>query len=109
MLLGGIRYLVFFYRKKDNLKMNVTTEKPQIGYISKSVTATGYHRTSGYGGCGFTGFRNDRQDLYGLQCKVIKGQLIAEMDKSLFDSASESVQSQSRIRKSHTGLSEKAI
>ena len=40
MLLTGIGIWYFFYRKKDN-KVFVTTEKPQIGYISKSVTATG--------------------------------------------------------------------
>jgi HlyD family secretion protein len=73
----------FFFRKKE-VPVTLQTENPQIGYISQSVTATGNiqptdtvtvgSQVSGIIKTLYTDF-ND---------KVKKGQLLAQLDKSLF-------------------------
>ena len=83
LLLAGIGIWYFFYRKKDN-KIFVTTEKPQIGYISKSVTATGTIEPVDTVAVGSQVSGTIAKIYTDFNAKVTKGQLIAEMDKSLF-------------------------
>lgn len=74
---------IFFYRKKDN-KIYVITEKPQIGYISKSVTATGTIEPVDTVAVGSQVSGTIAKIYTDFNARVTKGQLIAEMDKSLF-------------------------
>jgi HlyD family secretion protein len=83
LLLAGIGIWYFFYRKKDN-KIFVLTEKPQIGYISKSVTATGTIEPVDTVAVGSQVSGTIAKIYTDFNARVTKGQLIAEMDKSLF-------------------------
>ncbi|HTB24635.1 MAG TPA: efflux RND transporter periplasmic adaptor subunit, partial [Puia sp.] len=83
LLLAGIGIWYFFYRKKDN-KIYVITEKPQIGYISKSVTATGTIEPVDTVAVGSQVSGTIAKIYTDFNARVTKGQLIAEMDKSLF-------------------------
>ena len=83
LLVAAAAVWFFFFRKKE-ASVALQTESPQIGYISQSVTATGNiqptdtvtvgSQVSGIIKTLFTDF-ND---------KVKKGQLLAQLDKSLF-------------------------
>lgn len=83
LLVAAAAVWFFFFRKKET-SVALQTESPQIGYISQSVTATGNiqpvdtvtvgSQVSGIIKTLFTDF-ND---------KVKKGQLLAQLDKSLF-------------------------
>jgi len=83
LLVAAAAVWFFFFRKKETTVV-LQTESPQIGYISQSVTATGNiqpvdtvtvgSQVSGIIKTLFTDF-ND---------KVKKGQLLAQLDKSLF-------------------------
>ncbi|HVV05754.1 MAG TPA: efflux RND transporter periplasmic adaptor subunit [Puia sp.] len=83
LLVAAAAVWFFFFRKKESA-VALQTENPQIGYISQSVTATGNiqptdtvtvgSQVSGIIKALFTDF-ND---------KVKKGQLLAQLDKSLF-------------------------
>src|SRR6187399_3061516 len=76
----------FFFRKKE-AQVVLQTEAPQMGYISQSITATGTiqpvdtvtvgSQVSGIIKTLFTDFN----------AKVKKGQLLAQLDKSLFTAA----------------------
>jgi HlyD family secretion protein len=83
LLLAGIGIWYFFYRKKDS-KIFVITEKPQIGYISKSVTATGTIEPVDTVAVGSQVSGTIAKIYTDFNARVTKGQLIAEMDKSLF-------------------------
>ena len=83
LLLIGAGIWFFFYRKKEN-KIFVTTEKPQIGYISKSVTATGTIEPVDTVAVGSQVSGTIAKIYTDFNARVTKGQLIAEMDKSLF-------------------------
>jgi HlyD family secretion protein len=83
LLLAGIGIWYFFYRKKDS-KIYVITEKPQIGYISKSVTATGTIEPVDTVAVGSQVSGTIAKIYTDFNARVTKGQLIAEMDKSLF-------------------------
>jgi HlyD family secretion protein len=82
LLLGaGIWY--FFY-KKDELKVLVLSEKPQYGYLSKTVTATGTIEPVDTVSVGTQVSGTIAKIYTDFNARVRKGQLIAEMDKSLF-------------------------
>ena len=83
LLLTGAGIWFFFYRKQDP-KIFVITEKPQIGYISKSVTATGTIQPVDTVVVGSQVSGTIAKIFTDFNAKVTKGQLIAEMDKSLF-------------------------
>ena len=82
LLAGGLTWF-FFFRKKEPVP-ELLTEKPAYGYISQSVTATGNiqptdtvtvgSQVSGIISTLHTDFNE----------KVKKGQLLAQLDKSLF-------------------------
>jgi HlyD family secretion protein len=83
LLLAGIGIWYFFFRKKDS-KIYVITEKPEIGYISKSVTATGTIEPVDTVAVGSQVSGTIAKIYTDFNARVKKGQLIAEMDKSLF-------------------------
>lgn len=74
---------LLFFRKEDK-QVVVQTEKPKMGYISESVTATGTVQPEDTVAVG-TQVSGTLQNLYtDFNAKVKKGQLLAELDKSLF-------------------------
>jgi len=75
----------FFVLRKNEKKIALTTEKPQTGYISQSVTATGTIEPVDTVTVG-TQVSGTIKFIYAdFNSKVKKGQLIAELDKSLLD------------------------
>ncbi|HET6253768.1 MAG TPA: efflux RND transporter periplasmic adaptor subunit [Puia sp.] len=81
---GGVWY---FYFRKEEKPLVLTTEQPQDGYISKSVTATGTIEPvdTVNVGCQVSGTINAIYTDY--NAKVTKHQLIATLDKSLFEAS----------------------
>lgn len=75
----------FFFYRKQKLKIYVYTEKPQTGYISKSVTATGTIEPVDTVAVGAQVSGTIARIYTDFNARVIKGQLLAEMDKSLFN------------------------
>jgi HlyD family secretion protein len=83
ILLAGAGIWYFFYRKQEH-KITVITEQPQIGYISTSVTATGTIEPVDTVAVGSQVSGTIVKIFTDFNARVKKGQLIAEMDKSLF-------------------------
>lgn len=83
LLLAGTGTWYFFYRK-DEQKVFIISEKPQFGYISKSVTATGTIEPVDTVTVGSQVSGTIAKIYTDFNARVTKGQLIAEMDKSLF-------------------------
>jgi HlyD family secretion protein len=81
---GGVWY---FYFRKEEKPVVLTTEEPRYGYISKSVTATGTIEPvdTVNVGCQVSGTINAIYTDY--NAKVKKNQLIATLDKSLFEAS----------------------
>src|SRR5580658_1054876 len=81
---GGVWY---FYFRKEEKPVVLTTEQPRYGYISKSVTATGTIEPvdTVNVGCQVSGTINAIYTDY--NAKVKKNQLIATLDKSLFEAS----------------------
>ncbi len=81
---GGVWY---FYFRKEEKPVVLTTEEPRYGYISKSVTATGTIEPvdTVNVGCQVSGTINAIYTDY--NAKVKKHQLIATLDKSLFEAS----------------------
>ena len=81
---GGVWY---FYLRKDEKPVVLTTEQPRYGYISKSVTATGTIEPvdTVNVGCQVSGTIDAIYTDY--NAKVTKHQLIATLDKSLFEAS----------------------
>jgi HlyD family secretion protein len=81
---GGVWY---FYFRKEEKPVVLTTEEPYYGYISKSVTATGTIEPvdTVNVGCQVSGTINAIYTDY--NAKVTKHQLIATLDKSLFEAS----------------------
>jgi HlyD family secretion protein len=83
VVLGGLGFWYFRYKKTEE-KIFIITEKPQYGYISKSVTATGTIEPVDTVTVG-TQVSGTISNIYtDFNARVTKGQLIAELDKSLF-------------------------
>jgi len=83
LLLTGAAAWYFFFRKEEKPVM-LTTEKPKIGYISKSVTATGTVQPVDTVAVGSQVSGTIRVLYTDFNAKVKKGQLLAELDKALF-------------------------
>lgn len=76
----------FALRKKEQVIV-LQTEKPKIGYISENVTATGKVQPVDTVAVG-TQVSGTIKTLYAdFNSKVKKGQLLAELDKTLFEAA----------------------
>jgi HlyD family secretion protein len=84
LLLTGAGIRFFFYRK-DKIKITVLTDKPQTGYIAKSVTATGTIQPVDTVAVGSQVSGTIARIFTDFNARVTKGQLLAEMDKSLFN------------------------
>jgi HlyD family secretion protein len=84
ILLAGAAYWYFRIRKEDK-PVVLQTERPRYGYISKSVTATGTIQPVDTVTVGSQVSGTIKAIYTDFNARVKKGQLIAELDKSLFD------------------------
>ncbi len=75
----------FFFFKKEEKPVVLQTERPRIGYISKSVTATGTVQPVDTVTVGSQVSGTIKNIYTDFNARVRKGQLIAELDKSLFE------------------------
>src|ERR1700743_2376511 len=83
LVLAGVAVLYFWFRKEEK-PLVLTTERPRYGYISKSVTATGTVQPVDTVAVGSQVSGTIKQIYTDFNSKVKKGQLLAELDKSLF-------------------------
>jgi HlyD family secretion protein len=83
VLAGAVAWYLWF--RKEEKPAILVTEKPQYGYISKSVTATGTVEPVDTVTVGSQVSGTIKNIYTDFNAKVKKGQLIAELDKSLFD------------------------
>ena len=84
VLLAGTAFWYFRYRKEEK-PLVLQTEQPHYGYISKSVTATGTVQPVDTVAVGSQVSGTIRNIYTDFNAKVRKGQLLAELDKSLFE------------------------
>jgi HlyD family secretion protein len=82
LLAGGAAW--YFGFRKEEKPVVLQTEKPRYGYISKSVTATGTIQPVDTVTVGSQVSGTILSIFTDFNAKVRKGQLIAELDKSLF-------------------------
>jgi HlyD family secretion protein len=79
---------LWYYRfRKDDQPIVLQTENPRYGYISKSVTATGTVQPVDTVTVGSQVSGTIKAIFTDFNAKVRKGQLIAELDKSLFQAS----------------------
>jgi len=83
ILLTGVG-IWYFRFKKNEQQVFLITEKPQYGYISKSVTATGTIEPVDTVSIGTQVSGTISNIFTDFNARVTKGQLLAELDKSLF-------------------------
>lgn len=83
LLLAGAA-VWYFYFKKEEKPVVLQTEHPRFGYISKSVTATGTVQPVDTVAVGSQVSGTIRAIYASYNDKVRKGELLAELDKSLF-------------------------
>jgi HlyD family secretion protein len=83
LLLAGAAAWYFLYKKEDQ-PISLITENPVYGYISKSVTATGTIQPVDTVSVGAQVSGTISAIYTDFNAKVRKGQLLAEMDKVLF-------------------------
>jgi HlyD family secretion protein len=83
LLLAGAAVWYFFF-KKEVKPVTLQTEQPKSGYISKSVTATGTVQPVDTVTVGSQVSGTIKVLYTDFNAKVKKGQLLAELDKSLF-------------------------
>lgn len=83
ILLAGAAAWYFFFRKEEK-PVVLQTERPKFGYISKSVTATGTVQPVDTVAVGSQVSGTIKVLNADFNAKVRKGQLLAELDKSLF-------------------------
>jgi HlyD family secretion protein len=82
LLAGGATW--YFWFRKEETPLALTTERPRYGYISKSVTATGTVQPVDTVAVGSQVSGTIKAIYTDFNAKVKKGQLLAELDKSLF-------------------------
>ena len=83
LILIGAGSWYFFYRREEQ-HVFILSEKPEFGYISKSVTATGTIEPVDTVTVGSQVSGTIAKIYTDFNARVTRGQLIAEMDKSLF-------------------------
>ena len=83
ILLAGAGVWYFFFKKEEK-PVVLQTERPRYGYISKSVTATGTVQPVDTVAVGSQVSGTIKAIYTDFNAKVRKGQLLAELDKSLF-------------------------
>jgi len=102
IVLIAILIWFFFFRKKDQAYV-VETEKPTTGYISESVTATGTIQPVDTVSVG-TQVSGTIATLFAdFNSTVKKGQLLAELDKTLFEATVE--QTKANLAQAQSNLS----
>src|ERR1700761_2339303 len=84
VLLAGAAGWYFFFRKEEK-PVVLQTERPKYGYISKSVTATGTVQPVDTVAVGSQVSGTIKAIYTDFNAKVRKGQLLAELDKALFE------------------------
>src|ERR1700759_3780997 len=84
VLLAGFAIWYFRFRKEEK-PVVLQTEQPRYGYISKSVTATGTVQPVDTVTVGSQVSGTLKAIYTDFNARVKKGQLIAELDKSLFE------------------------
>jgi HlyD family secretion protein len=84
LLLVAAAAVWYFFFRKNEASVALQTESPQMGYISQSVTATGNIQPTDTVTVG-SQVSGIIKSLYtDFNAKVKKGQLLAQLDKSLF-------------------------
>jgi HlyD family secretion protein len=83
VLLAGAA-IWYFYFKKEEKPIVLQTERPRYGYIAKSVTATGTVQPVDTVAVGSQVSGTIKAIYASYNDKVKKGELLAELDKSLF-------------------------
>src|ERR1700761_8951884 len=98
IVLIGVGVWYFFLRKPEK-PVVLQTERPRTGYISKSVTATGTVQPVDTVAVG-SQVSGTIKNLYtDFNAKVKKGQLIAELDKALFQAQVDQYQANLQLQK----------
>jgi HlyD family secretion protein len=99
LALAGGAYWYFKLRKEEK-PVVLQTEKPQYGYISKSVTATGTVQPVDTVAVGSQVSGTIKYIYTDFNAKVKKGQLLAELDKSLFEAQANQYRANLEVAKS---------
>jgi len=102
LLLAGAATWFFGFRKKEKPVL-LETESPAYGYISKSVTATGTVQPVDTVTIGSQVSGTIKNIYTDFNAKVKKGQLIAELDKSLFEAQANQYRANLEVAKSTMG------
>jgi HlyD family secretion protein len=99
LLLAGAGVWYFYFRK-DEKPVVLTTEEPTYGYISRSVTATGTIEPVDTVNVGSQVSGTINAIYTDYNAKVTKHQLIATMDKSLFEASVNQYKANLQVAKS---------
>ena len=84
IILAGVGYWYFALRKKQE-SIFLVTEKPQYGYIARTITATGTIEPVDTVNVGAQVSGTIKNIYVDFNSRVTRGQLIAEIDKSLLE------------------------
>jgi len=99
LALGGVA--IWFYGFKEKEKpIELETVQPQYGYIAKSVTATGTLEPVDTVSVGSQESGTIKAIYADFNSKVTKGQLIAELDKSLLSAQADQYKANLQVAKS---------
>jgi len=99
LLLAGAATWFFGFRKKEK-PLVLQTEKPFYGYISRSITATGTVQPVDTVTVGSQVSGTIKNIYTDFNAKVKKGQLIAELDKSLLEAQANQYRANLEVAKS---------
>jgi HlyD family secretion protein len=100
ILLAGAAVWYFFFKKEEK-PVSLQTERPKTGYISKSVTATGTVQPVDTVAVGSQVSGTIKVLYTDFNAKVKKGQLLAELDKSLFQAQVDQYQANLALAKAN--------
>lgn len=100
LLLAGAAVWYFFFKKEEK-PVTLQTERPKVGYISKSVTATGTVQPVDTVAVGSQVSGTIKVLNADFNAKVKKGQLLAELDKSLFQAQADQYQANLALAKAN--------
>jgi HlyD family secretion protein len=97
--LAGVAIWFFGFKEKEK-PIELETEQPQYGYIAKSVTATGTLEPVDTVSVGSQESGTIKAIYADFNSKVKKGQLIAELDKSLLSAQADQYKANLQVAKS---------
>lgn len=98
LVIGGIAYFIFH---KDGNKVELTTEKPHYGDIATSVTATGKIQPVDTVAVGTQVSGTIQKVFVDFNSVVKKGQLLAQIDQSLFMAQVEQITANLQVAKNN--------